>query len=60
MDDHGSNKPRHELYELTLADDKRVTSVPPLVQADDNRKSGNPIQENGGTYELEKIIIKKD
>jgi hypothetical protein len=31
----GSNKPRHELYELTLATDKQVTSTPPLVQADE-------------------------
>ena len=34
--DQGSNKPRHELFELVLADDKGVTSVPPLVHDDES------------------------
>jgi hypothetical protein len=33
--DPAANKPRHELFELTRADDKRVSSVPPLVQDDE-------------------------
>ena len=33
--DQGSNKPRHELYDLTLADDKRVTSDAHVTQPDE-------------------------
>ncbi|MGZ8945829.1 MAG: hypothetical protein ACXW1W_10445, partial [Methylococcaceae bacterium] len=33
--DHGSNNPRHELYEMMLADDKKVTSVAPVIPSDE-------------------------